>query len=120
MNVFDASALLAYLQGETGSETVELALIEGGACSAANWSEVAQKIVANERNWSLARSLLLAYELTIESVTQVDAERAATLWASNSSMSLGDRLCMALGDRLDATVWTADTSWTGPRVRQIR
>ncbi len=43
MIVFDASALLAYLRGEDGAEVVEQALDKGGACGAANWSEVAQR-----------------------------------------------------------------------------
>ncbi len=36
-------------------------------------------------------------------------------------MSLADRLCLATGRRLGATVWTADTAWgTGNGVRPIR
>lgn len=41
MSVFDASALLAYLGGEPGSDVVERALDEGGLCGTGNWSEVA-------------------------------------------------------------------------------
>jgi PIN domain nuclease of toxin-antitoxin system len=34
---------------------------------------------------------------------------------------LADRLCLALGERLDADVWTADQAWgMGTRIRQIR
>ena len=120
MNVFDASALLAFVQGEPGADVVERELLVGGVCSAANWSETAQ-IVARRRDWSLARSLLLSYPLSIEPVLLVDAERAAQLWASGSGLSLGDRLCLATGERMEALVWTADTSWgAGGRMRQIR
>jgi ribonuclease VapC len=121
VNVFDASALLAFLQGENGAKTVERELETGGACSAANWSETAQRVLAQNRDWSLARALLLSYELEIAPVTIEDAESAARAWRSGNGLSLGDRLCIALGDRLDATVWTADTAWgrTG-RIRQIR
>ncbi len=42
MTVFDASALLAYLGNEAGSDVVEAALETGGRCSTANWSEVGQ------------------------------------------------------------------------------
>lgn len=121
MNVFDASALLAYLQGESGADLVESALTQHAICGAANWSEVAQKIEAKQRNWPLARSLLLSFNLKIEPVTQADAELAAGQWASNPELSLGDRLCLALAQRLDAPVWTADTAWgESERIRQIR
>ena len=121
MNVFDASALIAFLQGEAGSAAVEKGLQEGGACSTANWSEVAQKIRANGRDWSLARALLASYELQLEPVTVEDAEQAAITWTRGSGMSLADRLCLALGHRFDAIVWTADNSWgTSEPIRQIR
>src|ERR1035438_10897679 len=58
VNVFDASALLAFLQGEAGAADVEGALQVGGCCGAANWSEVAQKVRAHGRSWTLARSLV--------------------------------------------------------------
>lgn len=122
MNVFDSSALLCYLQGEDGSPLVEAALEEGGgACGAANWSEVAQKVRSHGRDWPLARSLLLSYGLLIEPVTVEDAERAAGGWRSGSGLSIADRLCLALGERLDAAVFTADGEWgSGGRIRQIR
>ncbi|WP_411721158.1 PIN domain-containing protein [Mycetocola sp.] len=121
MNVFDASALLAYLRGESGSITVREQLERGGACSAANWSEVAQKVIAAEADWGLARSLLLSFELVVEPVTAVDAEKAAALWRSGEGLSLADRLCLALAERLDARVLTADQQWLGrERVTTIR
>lgn len=121
MNVFDASALLAFLQGEKGAASVEEALRGGGACGAANWSEVAQKVRAHDRNWDLSRSLLISYGVQVEAVTVTDAEWAARRWAPGEGLSLADRLCMALGDRLDADIWTADQAWgTGGRIRQVR
>jgi PIN domain nuclease of toxin-antitoxin system len=121
VNVFDASALLAFLQGEVGADATEAALEEGGSCGAANWSEVAQKIRASGRDWMLARALLQSYDLAAEPVLVDDAELAARLWRKGSGHSLGDRLCLALGERLDATVLTADRSWgTKGRIRQVR
>lgn len=121
MNVFDASALLAFLQGEPGSPIVERELAVGGHCGAANWSEVAQKVLAHERDWDLARALLQSYELDITDVTAADAEWAARRWRRGEGLSMADRLCLALGERLDAVVWTADSAW-GPneRITQIR
>ena len=121
MNVFDSSALIAFLKGEAGSAAVENGLQEGGACSTANWSEVAQKMRAHGRDWSLARALLASYGLQLEPVTVEDAEQAAVTWTQGSGMSLADRLCLALGHRFDAIVWTADNSWgTSKSIRQIR
>jgi PIN domain nuclease of toxin-antitoxin system len=121
VNVFDASALLAFLRGEQGATEVEQALHGGGVCGAANWSEVAQKIRAHGRNWDLSRSLLASYGVQVEAVTLADAEWAASRWAPGLGLSLADRLCMALGDRLDADIWTADQAWgTGGRIRQVR
>ena len=99
---------------------VESALEAGGACAAANWSEVHQRILAHARNWELARSLLTSYALAIEPVTQADAEWAARRWVSGEGLSLADRLCLALGHRLAAEVWTADRNWRGDRIHQIR
>lgn len=121
MIVLDSSALLAFLQGEQGGDRVEELLDGETSCGAANWSEVAQRVVWGGRDWPMRRALLLGYDLVVEPVTTVDAERAADLWRHVPTLSLGDRLCLALGDRLDAEVWTADTSWgqTG-RIHQIR
>jgi ribonuclease VapC len=119
--VFDASALLAFLQGEDGADTVEQGLVDGGACGAANWSEVAQKVHAAGRDWDLARGLLSSYGLTVEAVVVADAEWAAHRWKRDEGLSLADRLCLALGDRLDTSVWTADQTWGSEgRIRQIR
>lgn len=119
--VMDASALLAFLQDESGAEAVSAQLDVGARCSAANWSETAQKVIAAQRDWQLARALLLSYELTIEPVTVEDAEVAARRWRRASGLSLGDRLCLALAERLGVEVWTADAAWgDGEGIRQIR
>ena len=95
--------------------------MEGSACSAANWSEVAQRILAAERDWALVRALLQSYELEIEPVTETDAEWAAHRWRHGEGLSLADRLCLALGARLDARVLTADTTWgSTDRIQRIR
>lgn len=121
MNLFDASALLCFLQAEPGADVVEEGLLAGGACSAANWSEVAQKVLAHQHDWGLARGLLLSYALVVEPVLLADAERAAALWRSGAGLSLGDRLCLATAERLDALVWTADAAWrSSDAVRQVR
>lgn len=121
MTVVDASVLLAFAQGEEGAEGAEVLLEEGASCGAANWSEVAQKVRAAGRDWDLVRALLASYDVSIEAVIQDDAEWAARRWRKGEGLSLADRLCLALGDRLDVDVWTADSSWGSEgRVRQLR
>ena len=113
--------MLAFLQGEQGADVVEAALATDSRCGAANWSETAQRIVASGGDWGLARALLLSYDVGVEPVTAADAERAAMRWRSGEGLSLGDRLCLALGERLGATVLTADTAWGNTdTIRQIR
>ena len=119
--VLDASAVLAFLGAEPGSAVVERALEADPRCSAVNWSEVAQKVRAAGGDWPVAAALLASYGVRVEDATAADAERAAALWVRGQGLSLADRFCLALGDRLDGDVWTADTAWGSQgRVRQIR
>lgn len=121
MNLFDASALLCFLRGERGAGVVERELAAPAACSAANWSEIAQKMLARGKDWALARGVLLGYGIAVEPVLMADAEAAARAWRPGSGLSLGDRLCIATAERLDAAVWTADAAWgSSDRIRQVR
>lgn len=118
--VLDASALLAWLQGEPGADVVEAHLEDDAVCAAVNWSEVAQKTTARGASWEIARGLCESYGLRIESTTREDGEAAAALWRSGSGLSLADRCCLALAGRLDATPVTADRSWDADDVVRIR
>lgn len=119
--VLDASAILAFVQDEPGAEAVESALVEDPRCGAANWSEVAQRIHAAGADWDLVKALLMSYGLRVEPVLAADAEWAARRWVRGEGLSLADRLCMALGERLEVPVLTADQAWgTGTRIIQIR
>ena len=97
--VLDASALLAFLQAEVGSEVVEELLSDDARCAAVNWSEVAQKVRASGSDWPLAR----------------------VRWRRGDGLSLADRFCLALTERLAVPVWTTDAAWgTESPVRQLR
>lgn len=121
MNLFDSSALLAFLFAEPGAEIALRELSAGGTCAAVNWSEVAQKVRARGKDWRSNSALLLGFNLAVEPVTVVDAEAAALLWKPGKALSLADRLCLAMADRLGATVWTADAAWgASETVKQIR
>jgi len=120
-SVLDASAVLAFLQGEVGADVVQQHLLAGAGCGAANWAEVAQKVRAAGKDWGLSRALLVGYGLRIEPVGEHDAEWAAARWRQGEGLSLGDRLCLALADRLLVPAVTADSAWgTGTGIIQIR
>ena len=73
------------------------------------------------RDWDLVRALLESYGLQLEPVVVDDAEQAARSWQSGRGLSLADRLCLALADRVDEPVLSADLAWgVEGRVRQIR
>jgi ribonuclease VapC len=121
VTVLDASALLAFLGGEPGADVVEATLETGGVCSTANWSEVAQKVLAAGGDWDLSRALLLSYGVARDPVEADDAEWAAQRWRPGEGLSLGDRLCLALAHRLAEDVLTADSTWgEGDGIRQVR
>jgi PIN domain nuclease of toxin-antitoxin system len=121
VSILDASALLAFLQGEPGADVVEESLRAGALCGAANWSETVQKVIDAGGDWAMAKALLDSYDFGVAAVTAEDGEWAARRGRRGEGLSLGDRLCLALGERLDRDVLTADAGWgTGGRIRQIR
>ena len=121
--VVDASAVLAWLQDEPGADAAEPMLMEG-VIGAANWSEVLQKSRQHGVEVSAVSMLVASFGLQVEDIIAEDAERAAALWRRGSGLSLADRLCLALGMRLDVAVATADSRWKnlpeGPQVFPIR
>jgi PIN domain nuclease of toxin-antitoxin system len=121
--VVDASVVLAWLQDEPGADEAEPMLMEG-VIGAANWSEVLQKARQHGAPAAIVARLLGTFGLRVEDVTAHDAERAAELWGAGTALSLGDRLCLALGLRLELPVATADAAWSlldaGPAIIVIR
>ena len=121
--VVDASVVLAWLQDEPGADEAEPMLMDG-VIGAANWSEVLQKARQHGAPIGTVSRLLASFGLKVENIVREDGERAADLWRAGSGLSLGDRLCLALGLRLGTEVATADASWldieNGPRVRLLR
>jgi ribonuclease VapC len=121
--VIDASVVLAWLHDEPGSDTAERHLVEG-IIGAANWSEVLQKARQHGAQPGLVARLLTSFGLRVVDVTAEDAERAADLWTVGSGLSLADRLCLALGLRLELSVVTTDAEWRavkhGPKLILVR
>jgi ribonuclease VapC len=110
--VVDASVVLAWLQEEAGADEAEPMLMEG-VIGAANWSEVLQKVRQHGAPADVVARLLASFGLTVVEVTRADAEVAAAFWRQGTPLSLGDRLCLALGIRMGLPVATADTAWPG-------
>lgn len=121
--VVDASVVLAWLQDEPGADEAEPMLMEG-FISAANWSEVLQKTRQHGAPAGIVARLLGSFGLTVADVNAADAEIAANLWRFGAVLSLGDRLCLALGIRMELQVATADVAWgdveEGPPIVLIR
>ena len=111
--VLDASAVLAYLQRETGFEKVSDALAEGAAISSVNLAEVLSKVSAKGKDSHGVASRLQALGLEVVAFSEEDAHGVAKLYPLTRSkrLSLGDRACLALGSRLTLAVLTADRSW---------
>lgn len=122
MSVLDATALLAWLQGEPGADRVE-PLLGDAVVSAANWSEVLQQIRQRGRDADAVGALLRARGLKVEPVTEQDAVVAARYWSPDGTpLSLPDRLCLALATRLGVEAVTVERQWAGTpvEVRVIR
>ncbi len=108
--VLDASALLAYLQSEPGTDLVERALGRA-AMSTVNLAEVLTVALrARGEDPRALRPALLALGIVVHDFTTADAESAASMFPKTKAagLSLGDRACLALGARLGATVLTAE------------
>ncbi len=129
--VLDASALLAYLQAEPGSQTVEAALAAGAVMNLVNYAEVLSRLgdVGEEpaaAHRRLQEQGLLGGLLELVPLAEDDAVAIARLRAATRAqgLSLGDRACLATGLRLARPVLTADRSWAavdvGVTVRLIR
>ena len=123
--VLDASALLAALHDEPGSDMVT-PLLPRCAMSAVNWSEVVQKSLGRGVNIAGMRDDITSLGMTIVPFSTEDSELAAQLWLETRArgLSLGDRACLALALRLKLPALTADRAWVGMKlplkVRVIR
>jgi len=123
--VIDASALLALLSAEPGADIVVQAL-PGAVISAVNLSEVVAKLGQAGLPENAARQALRPLGLRVEPFDEEQAYQAGLLHAATRrlGLSLGDRACLGLAQKLGVTALTADKTWadlsTGASVRVIR
>lgn len=114
ITVIDASAILAFLQGEPGDEWVRQAL-QSGPCvvSAANQAEVIAKALDRGVAPESIKIILSELAYTVTDIRAEDGAQAGWMRAQTRQMglSLGDRLCLAVAQRLKARILTADRPW---------
>lgn len=123
--VLDASVVLAYLQRETGFERVGSALASGAVISAVNLAEVYAKVVDRGFAAEEVGTRLHALGLQVIAFDEEHACESAVLYpkARALGLSLGDRACLSLGQRLGLPVLTADHAWkrlAGAKVELLR
>ena len=113
--VFDSSAVLAVIFNEHGSSNV-LSLWATGdnLISAVNLCEVVSKLANVGMPQSEIQIVLESIPLTVVALNTSDAVESGLLLASTKpfGLSLGDRVCLNLGQQHNATIVTADRVWS--------
>lgn len=123
--VIDASAVLAMLNGELGTERIEDIPV-GGLISATNFSEVLSKLVDVGLDGDAAIGAFDALMLTVVPVDAAQAQYAGLLrrQTREHGLSLGDRACLALAATREFPAVTADRVWAklnlGIKIKVIR
>jgi len=110
--VLDASAILTFLQGEKGAQTVEDVLPEAVVCSN-NLAEIIAKLVDRGVPTDDINKIVAAFDFSVIDVSKEDAVANGLLRAGTreAGLSLGDRSCLALAQRLALPVLTTDRAW---------
>ena len=110
--VLDASAILARILHEPGSDVVERTRLTARV-SAVNLAEVASRLVDKGRTDDVIQALLDELPWRIEPFGQAEARKVGQMRRATSfaGLSLGDRACLALAKMRDAQAVTADKIW---------
>jgi ribonuclease VapC len=110
--VLDASALLALLNEETGSDKVER-YIPGAIINAVNLSEVIGKLAESgmpEDDIHEVVATLALHVIPFDTILSFKAEFLRPI-TRDMGLSLGDRACLATGMLMNLPVITSDKIW---------
>lgn len=112
MYVLDASALLAVMLGETGTDVIH-AILANATMGAVNLSEVVAKLQERDVPDGVIDQSLADLALALVPFDRDQAMRAGKLRQSprGARLSLGDRACLALAASIEATAITTDRAW---------
>lgn len=109
---------MAVLHDEEGALVAAEAIANGAAISVVNWAEVLTKLAERGKDPEQAASETRKAEgskraLAIEPLTAADCIAVARLRLTTRAqgLSLADRTCLALAERLGAPAITADREW---------
>jgi PIN domain nuclease of toxin-antitoxin system len=122
-SVLDASALIALLHDEPGAEAVVEAITAGAMVSVVNWAELLSKVAADGDEPREVAARFGAGDganaaIGLEALSTEDCIAVAELRPLTKALglSLGDRACLVLAQRLGVPALTADRSWVGAGV----
>jgi ribonuclease VapC len=112
--VLDSSAVLAVINLEPGCENVEPKFPDA-VISNVNVAEILTKLAERKVSLKAALGYFLKVGLDVADFDVSLALETARLrpLTKHLGLSLGDRACLALAIRENATAVTADRSWTG-------
>lgn len=110
--ILDASAVLAYLNGEPGADRVA-AYVGNARISAVNVAEVETQLMLHGAPLDVVRTVLDLVGLDVVDFDRELADIAAGLAVPSRQfgLSLGDRACLALAMRDGKPAVTADRAW---------
>ena len=111
--VLDASAILTYLHEEPGKDLVAEVLVRDCIASAVNLAAVASKLFDQGMPLGDIREAIVNLQLSIDPFGSEAAVASAALRTRTrpAGLSLADRACIELAERLALPVVTADRVW---------
>jgi ribonuclease VapC len=112
-SVLDASAVLALVFQEPGRERVDEAIEDGAYILTVNLAEVVTTLQQKGMSEARIRAILSTIRAQIVPFDEDLAYRAGLLRSATrpAGLSLGDRACLALAERLGLPALTADRVW---------
>jgi PIN domain nuclease of toxin-antitoxin system len=110
--VLDASALMALMLNEPGSDVVA-ANLDGAMISAVNLAEVGAKMLERGSALDLVETEVRAAQIAVVPFDEAHAIETARLrpLTKERGLSLGDRACLALAGLTGRRALTADREW---------